>query len=206
MNRKYILGCICISLCASLSAGRKLSSVDKFRNVEIMEISMQGIKIMYNGGVCTLTAEKLSEKGKIQLKNELLEVQELREKYRKRKETPTEKQSSSTEEKKAEKIEWTVIKNKEELMECTYSSGKIKLEALFFKSDGEIISFFIKWTDNGYTLWKALKEFDGRFKTMKEINQFLIIHHEKFLNPKSEADLVDFIKENCPPKKKITFD
>lgn len=89
MNSKYILTAICIITCFSLLAGRKLSSLDDFRDVEIMTISEQGIHITHRSGACVVTENGLSENGRILLKKELDELRQLQEQQRLRQEEHT---------------------------------------------------------------------------------------------------------------------
>jgi len=81
MNRKVIGIGLCIIFCLLLNAGRRLDFVDGFRDVEIVDISRQGIRIIHSSGTCTITKSKLSNDGCLLLQKELDQVEQLQRQY-----------------------------------------------------------------------------------------------------------------------------
>lgn len=83
INRKYIGIIFCISFSAFLWASPKYTMLDGFRDVEIIDITPQGIHIVHRSGACVLTEKQLSEAGRELLKSELQELHRLQEKHKK---------------------------------------------------------------------------------------------------------------------------
>lgn len=81
MIRKQGVFFLCVIFCVSLHAGRKIPVLDKYRDVEIIQIDHCGITIIHRDGSCVIDETNISDHGKDVLKVELKEFRHLREEY-----------------------------------------------------------------------------------------------------------------------------
>jgi hypothetical protein len=107
--------------------------------------------------------------------------------------------SASQAKEKVTSIKWTVTTDKDTLAECQYSSGKVRLDVMYWKKDEQKTITISTTLADGYSS-KVSREMRSSFKTMKDLNKFLIDYHDTFFNLDSEEKMLDFLKKNAPKK------
>ncbi len=103
-------------------------------------------------------------------------------------------------------INWEVLEN-DSRVEIQYQVNNISIRVAYQSASQEIRSILLYYHDGDELkpLTAPEKEIKNRFKTMKELNSFLLKHHNQFFYVLNELETVQVIRRNAPTRKTITF-
>lgn len=103
-------------------------------------------------------------------------------------------------------IYWEVLENGSRV-EIKYKVDKISITVSYHGANQEIGNIWLSCHEGEKfnLLINSMNEIKNRFKTIKELNSFLLKYHNEFFYTYRESELIEVIKKYSPARKTITF-
>lgn len=104
-------------------------------------------------------------------------------------------------------INWTILEEDRNTVKYQYFGSNLGIQVLYSTGTQSILLIYLLYNDGTITTLggNAAREIDGRFKTMKELNSFLLRCHNEFFYASDDNELVEIIRKYTPARKTVSF-